>query len=67
MCAGFHDGTGREGKVLSKGRDGKGIFPRRDGTEKCNGRYFLAGTGRDKLTVGEIVDGTGRDGTTVPF
>ena len=49
-------GTGRKGK-----------FPRRDGTVKCNGRYFLDGMGRYELTVGEIVDGTGQDGTTVPF
>ena len=48
----------------------KGIFTRRDGTVKCNGRYVLDGTGRYELTVGEIVDGTGPrfhfDGFTVP-
>ena len=46
---------------MSTGRDGKRIFPRRDGTAKCNGRDFLDGTGRYELTVGEIVDETGRD------
>ena len=46
---------------MSTGRDGKGIFPRRYGTAKCNGRDFLDGTGRHKLTFGEIVGGTGRD------
>ena len=40
---------------------GKGILPRRDGTVECNGRNFLDGNGRYELTVGEIVDGTGRD------
>ena len=54
------DGTVGAG-FLSTGRDGKGIFPRRDGTVKCNGRYFLDGRGGYKLTVGEIVYGTGRD------
>ena len=47
---------------MNVGRDGKGIFSRRDGTVQCNGRDFLDGTGRCELTVGEIVDGT-----TVPF
>ena len=46
---------------MSTGPDGKGIFPRRDGTVKCNARDFLDGTGRHELTVGEIVDGAGRD------
>ena len=41
-----------------------GRFCRRDGTVTG---YFLDGTGRYELTVVEIVDGTGRDGTTVPF
>ena len=34
---------------------------------RCNRRDFLDGTGRYELTVGEVVNGTGRDGTTVPF
>ena len=64
---GFDGGTGRYGQVFSTGRDGKGIFPRRDETVKCNGRYFLDGSGRYELTVGEIVDGTGWDGTGPRF
>lgn len=34
------------GQVLTVGRDGKGMFYRRDGTEKYNGRDFLGATGR---------------------
>ena len=50
------------------GRDGRERFCRRDGTVRG---YFLDGTGRYELTVGEIVDGTGprfqfQDGVTVP-
>lgn len=57
------------------GRDGtvRGDFSRLDGTVKCNGKYFLDGTGRYESTVftGEIVDGTGQrfhfdDEFTVP-
>ena len=57
-------GTGRYGQILTTGREGRGKFCRRDGTVRG---YFLDGTGRYELTVVEIVDGTGRDGTTVPF
>ena len=46
---------------MSTGRDGNGMFLRRDGMVKCNGRDLLDGTGRHELTVGVIVDGTGRD------
>ena len=53
--------NGTVGAGFVDGRDGKGIFPRRDGTVKCNGRDFLGGTGRFELSVGDIVDGTGRD------
>ena len=44
---------------MSTRRDGKGRFPRRDGTAECNGRDFLGGKGRYKSTVGETVNGTG--------
>ena len=60
------DGTVQR-QVLSTGRDGKGTCPPRDGTVNYNARDFLDGTGRYELTVGEIVDGQGRGGTTVPF
>ena len=49
-------------------RDGKGIFPRRGKTVKCNGRDFLDGSGRYELTVGELStgrDGTGRDHSSI--
>ena len=51
------DGT--IGTGFDSGTERKGKFPRRDGTVKSNGGYFLGGTGRYELTVGEIVDGTG--------
>ena len=78
VCVGFNDGTRRHGQVLSTRRDirgsfvdGKGRFPRRGGTVKCNGGSFLDGTGRYEPTVGEVVDGTGRrffldDGGIIP-
>ena len=59
------DGTVEAGFVDVAGREGD--FPRRDGTVKCNGRVFLDVTGRDEVTVGEVVKATGRDGATVPI
>ena len=55
------------GTVFATGWDGKEIFSRRDGMVKCDGIYSLGGTGRYESTVGQINDGMGRDGTTVPF
>ena len=67
------DGTVGSGFDVRTGQDG-GRFPRRDRTVKCNGRYFLGGTGLYESTVSEIVTGckgTGPrfhfdDGFTVP-
>ena len=55
---GFDGGTGRYGHVLTTVRDGRDRFCRRAGTV---GAGFVDGTGRYELTVGEIVDETGRD------